>query len=492
MLWQVDNENSMSLASNHDSQPAKARVEPPARAGAAWLSFRTWPLLITAFGTLLLLSVGSGVMTLRRADELYRTLNEVNSAHRQMERSLARMRASIHLSGLVVRDYLLDPSLQRGEEYRQQLRELKATSTNELQRLREVMDPESRTKLGQLESETDAYWDTLDPVFEWNPEEKRAQSYTFLRQTVLPRRTAALALSRELEQINANRLSAQEQEIAQSESGFSYFLLRTLGLTTLLGLIVAIASAVRLASLEKRSALERLRAEQQKERAEDAERQMRTLSQRLVKAQEEERRAISRELHDEISQMLTGLRMELRALRALHKAPEAEFQARLDGSRVVLEQTVQSVRDLAMGLRPSMLDDLGLGPALEWLVRDFSRRYDIPVTLQMDAPVEDLSDAQSTSIFRITQEALTNCARHARAKAVDVKLTASTGGLQLQIHDNGSGIRAPEQRRTGLGLIGMQERARELGGNFRLVSTPGAGTTIVVDLPVEQPMMSHE
>jgi signal transduction histidine kinase len=173
--------------------------------------------------------------------------------------------------------------------------------------------------------------------------------------------------------------------------------------------------------------------------------------------------------------------MELANLEEIRNSPGEEFAARLQEAKQLAEQTLVSVRDLAMGLRPAMLDDLGLGPALEWQGREFSRRSGTPVEVQVDGVVDELPDSHRTCIFRIVQEALTNCARHAQAKSIRIVAHGGPGAVFLSVQDDGVGFAASEGR--GLGLIGIEERARELGGWVTLRSEPGKGTTLRVELP---------
>ena len=182
--------------------------------------------------------------------------------------------------------------------------------------------------------------------------------------------------------------------------------------------------------------------------------------------------------------MLTGLRMEFRSLARLHCAPAEQFQSRIEQGRAVLDQAVQSVRDIAMGLRPSMLDDLGLEAALRWQAREFGRRHDLPVNLTLNADLNNLPDNVKTNLFRVVQEALTNCARHSKASAIDIHFDHMGGDLRLRIEDDGVGI--PQSAiGKGLGLIGIAERARELGGTMEVKSDGKAGGRILITIPAE-------
>jgi signal transduction histidine kinase len=333
-------------------------------------------------------------------------------------------------------------------------------------------------KLQEMRDELSAYWDTLDPVFAWTPQEKQAYSFAFLRDRVIPKRESVLNLTADVEAFNNAALDEQRNAIQQRETEFNSFLQRVVLLSLITGLTVAFAVTYRVSQLESRNVEQHVRTQR-------AEAQMRQLSHQLVHAQEEERKAISRELHDEIGQMLTGLRMEFRSLAHLHNAPANEFQSRIDQGKVLLDQAVQAVRDIAMGLRPSMLDDLGLEAALQWQARDFCRRHDIPVNLTVNARLEDLPDQHKTNLYRIVQEALTNCARHSKAKSIAISIRQQENELRVTVSDDGIGLR-PKSHGGGLGLIGIQERARELGGSVVIESIAEQGTEVTVSIPAER------
>ena len=210
---------------------------------------------------------------------------------------------------------------------------------------------------------------------------------------------------------------------------------------------------------------------------------LRRLSTSVVEAREEERRRIARELHDELGQRLTALKMELSALPAV--SGQAARQERVDGLMTMLDDTLASVRRISSDLRPMMLDDLGLNAAIEWLARDTARRMGIEVTVHLnenDAPVDD---RVATAVFRMVQEALTNVARHARATDVTVALRQHDGELELVVEDNGTGYPEGAMQRDGsFGLLGMRERAAILGGQFEFGNAPGGGARLTVRLPL--------
>lgn len=414
---------------------------------------------------------------IERAKQLNASVSEVNERYHNSARSLERLRSGIHLSSLLLRDYLLDPRAERVAKYRSDMLDLRAQTNEHLQSLLKLMPPREGEKLKEMGEQLDAYWETVDPVFEWTPQEKQAFSFAFLRHRVIPKRESVMNIASDVEAFNNAALQEQRNKIAEQESDFNAFLRRVAIISLLAGLVVAFVSIFRVSQLESRG-------ERQHARTMQAETQLRQLSQQLVHAQEEERRSISRELHDEIGQMLTGLRMEFRSLAKMHNVSPEQFQSRIEQGKALLDQALQSVRDIAMGLRPSMLDDLGLEAALQWQVRDFCRRHEIPVNITVKTSLADLPESDKTNLYRIVQEALTNCARHSKAKSISIVIERENGSLLLVIHDDGIGFR-PGANGKGLGLVGIQERAREMGGSMTIESN-SRGTALTVIMPAER------
>jgi signal transduction histidine kinase len=198
-------------------------------------------------------------------------------------------------------------------------------------------------------------------------------------------------------------------------------------------------------------------------------------------AQEEERRTISRELHDEVGQSLTALAMEAGAAASLARETP-ELRRRLQSIQRLAETSMNTVRNLALLLRPSMLDDLGLVPALRWQAREVAKRTGMKVRVQAEDIAGDLSDEYNTCIYRVVQEALNNSVRHAHARSVRIQVSGGSADVRLAIEDDGDGFDIRNAR--GLGLAGMAERVRNAGGHFQVDSAPGHGTTLSVMLPL--------
>jgi len=204
------------------------------------------------------------------------------------------------------------------------------------------------------------------------------------------------------------------------------------------------------------------------------------LSAKLVRAQENERRVLARELHDEVGQSLSAILMEADNAAAAEGFGEA--REHLLAVRTLAEKTVNEVRDLALLLRPSMLDDFGLVPALNWHAREMTKRTGLNVVLSADEAADDLPDDHKTCIYRLVQEAVNNAARHANARTVEVNVRREDHSVLFNVRDDGSGFDTRFVR--GLGLLGMEERVRRLGGRLTIESSPGRGTSISAELPV--------
>ena len=432
------------------------------------MRLRTWVVAALGLASLVVLTVVSMRASARTAQDIYAQLDQLNNHHRRVEESLRRLRSDVNLSGIFVRDYLLDVARERAPEYREQIAEFRRTNMATLGELKTLIAHDEQ--MASLQAKLEEYWEAFEPLFDWTTSEKIVRSATFLRREVVPRRDAALTIAREIEELNNANLAAQKDEVARRQSAVRDALERMLWQTVLIGLGVSMIVVWRLRVLEKKSDL--------------AEHQMRELSQQLVNAQEEERKHLSRELHDHVAQVLTGLRMELGRIERLTPAAASA----VGECKSLVDELFQTVRGLALGLRPSMLDDLGLQAALEWLVRDFMFRYSINVDLRMAGDFARLPETHRTCVYRVVQEALTNCVRHADAHTIAVAVTMDEATLQLMVRDDGVGLN-PAHRGRGLGLIGIDERVKELHGTVVISPDARRGTTVAVRLPLPAPLV---
>lgn len=216
--------------------------------------------------------------------------------------------------------------------------------------------------------------------------------------------------------------------------------------------------------------------------------ELRLLSRRLLSVQEEERKRISRELHDIIAQTLTGINLQLAVFKSKAVSDAADFHKKIELTQQLIEKSVNTVHRFARDLRPAVLDDLGLIPALKSHLESFMEDTGIRVSLTAFAGISKLSNDERTVLYRVAQEALNNVAQHAKASRAEVRIHQHQETLCMEIHDNGTGFEVNDDAFFGmqsarLGLLGMRERVEMIGGKFRVESTLGEGTTVSVEIP---------
>jgi signal transduction histidine kinase len=216
--------------------------------------------------------------------------------------------------------------------------------------------------------------------------------------------------------------------------------------------------------------------------------QLRHLSRQLLLAQEEERKRISRELHDEIVQTLVGINVHLASLKVKSQLNIKDFLKKINLTQRLVENSVNIVHRFARELRPTVLDDLGLIPALESFIKEFTERTNISIHFKAYAGVEQLNSTKRTVLYRVAQSALSNVDRHAHATEVNVGIEKVHGAIRLEIHDNGKSFEIDRvlfaKRHKRLGLLGSRERVEMVGGKFSIESARGKGTTITAEIPM--------
>ncbi|CAG0932601.1 two-component system, NarL family, sensor histidine kinase ComP [Thermoflexales bacterium] len=248
-------------------------------------------------------------------------------------------------------------------------------------------------------------------------------------------------------------------------------------------MLMALAPAASIAIQNALAYQRRLSAEAELQEAYE---RLRALAANLELVREEERTQIARELHDQLGQALTAMKFDLAWLTDRLVQKDATLAQKAKAITTQMDTMIKTVRRIATELRPGMLDDLGLAASLEWLARDFEKRTGIGCEVRAHSPDLILPRAPSLALFRIFQEALTNVARHASARLIEVSLTASPEALILEVHDDGRGIQASEIAGLhSLGLLGMRERAQRLGGTFEIQGVPGDGTIVTVSIPLK-------
>ncbi len=427
------------------------------------------------FGGLLGIVALAGAGSLLVLTQIRRDDEHIRSQFLLRNHLLNDIRSELYISGTYVRDYLLEPESNRAEVYRANLEDVHRQMETALSAYSAQLDPEEAEHYTALKTELSRYWEVLGPILRWSPAERRVRGYTFLRDEVFPRRQAMLDAAERIATINEQQLKAGNERVVALLVTFQSRLAATLLATLALGIGMAAFSIRRLLKLESDARARYLEIAEAKS-------QLAQLSDRLVQAQETERRALSRELHDEVGQSLSAVLVELRNLSSgLATRPIEQSRSQVELIKGLIESTVRVVRNMALLLRPSMLDDLGLVPALRWQAREVSKRTGMDVSVATDLNSDDLPDDYKTCIYRVVQEALHNCSRHAHASTVRIRVKQESTRLEFSVQDDGQGFDAKQNK--GLGLLGIEERVARLGGVCTIHSEPGKGTVLKVVLP---------
>ena len=432
-------------------------------------------VLVAGFGALLIL------MAIICIDSLH-TLGEFQTANTQIrqdflyrENTLEQVQAGLYESGDIARDYIL---IESGTDTQAMLRTEFQTihheTTAKLNACIQSLTTGKREPFQHLAVELENYWSTIGPILALGAKEKKELGNSVLRGDVLSQHAKILALTKEVRAVNNDELNEAERKTTQVFAQFRRRLLMVATIAFGSGLILAASTIIYVGRLENS-------LEKKYEESLQAQRELKELSKRLVDTEERERRAISRELHDEVGQSLSALLLDVENLTEM-SAEDGVFRQGLQKIKTLAENCVNEVRNMALLLRPSMLDDLGLVPALEWQAREVSKRTGMLVDTVEENVSDNLPEEHKTCVYRIVQEALNNCSKHAYAKNVRVNVRQEPNHLCVSIEDDGKGF--DPSRVRGLGLVGMSERVSQLGGVLKVDSDPARGTCLWVDLPL--------
>ena len=426
----------------------------------------SWLILSLGFGGLLVCVAGAGIGTLLSLQQVRSTEARERKEFLERLKSLDQIRSQIYLSGTYARDFLLSPDAETAKTQAAHLAGLERETHRALEAYGHELDAEEREPFLALRNEIDAYWRVMDATLGWSPQQRERLRFSFFYNELVPRRTAMLQIADRIASVNERGLTRSEAQSAASADRLQRSLILTFGLTLAGGLVLALITIGFILRLERE--LDRRRADLQE------------LSTLLLRAQENERRSLARELHDEVGQSLSAILMETEG--AEYAARGANVAEHLESIRRLAERTLNQVRDLALLLRPSMLDDLGLTPALNWHARETSKRTGRNVVVTADEEIDSLPDEHRTCIYRLVQEAVNNAVRHANARTVEVAVRKEHEKVSVTVQDDGAGFDTRFTR--GLGLLGMEERVRRLGGRLKITSEPGRGTAVHATLPV--------
>ena len=415
-----------------------------------------------------------------RMAELEERSSAINARYTRAQELLTTVRGQVLMGSIYVRDALLDPNPSNADEYRRQLEESYRTADEVLQGYVPVVDvPGEQRRIARLRREIDEFRKTLLEVLGTDPRAWQVEARELLRRRIMPKREGVMNISEEVQALNRSAFVQQQLDIAALYRATQRRVWQTVGFALAASLAIALVVTMYASRLEQRVQRQRLR---------DAEttRDLQRLSSQLLTAQEEERRSIARELHDEVGQVLTAIKVELAIAERAVDAAGGDIAA-LRNARGIADGALHTVRDLSRLLHPAMLDDLGLAPAIDWYLKGFGRRHGLKIELLKDGVDQRLTADTEAAVYRIVQEALTNVAKHAQATTVRVFLQRLTNTLLVTIEDDGIGFRPEEVSEPGttrgIGLVGIRERVMQLRGNLRLETAPGKGTRLTVEVP---------
>lgn len=430
-----------------------------------------------AFLGLLGLMLGSGLAALRDLDQMHAQEQAARRQFFQRTQALSGLCLSIELYSDSIQHYVATPADDAVPAIRSRLAQLQEDLASALDSYDPVRHPREVSALETIQNLFARQRDLVNQMLAWGPDERRQRAPLLVHREVAPIDAEILERSDQLRLANDQQLHDADQALLVEFSDLQASLTRSIVLALVSAFVLIFASMFYILRLERQT---RLRyAEVVRSRHE-----LEQLSARLVDAQETERRNISRELHDEVGQTLGALLVDFGRLLAALPSAAPQFVEQVGGMKSVAERTVRAVRNLALLLRPSMLDDLGLVPALEWQGREVSRTSPIEVDVQSSGVSEDLPDEYKVTIYRLVQEALHNAVRHSQAHNAAVRVEQRDNHIHVEVSDDGGGF--DPARARGLGILGMEERVKRLGGTLSIESKPGQGTTLRADLPLHR------
>jgi signal transduction histidine kinase len=412
-----------------------------------------------------------------RIKEAQQRATAINARYTSAQDALATVRTQALTGSVVLRDALLDPDSRKVAQYRSQLEQIYKGIDATLDGYVQVSEsPAERGEFALLRQELDAFRDTMLEVLATDSSHWRDEARQLLSLRVTPKRDIVISVSERVQALNRVAYIDRQRELADVYGAVQRELWQLLGLALAIGVGVAVIAVLYAGRLERRI---RRQMTKDLELTSDLQR----LSEKLVTAQEHERRQIARELHDEIGQALTAIKVELACVQNAIDSGHVSASL-LHDARSITDSALHQVRDLSYLLHPAALDELGLFAATNSYLQRFGKRHGVAARLIQNGMTPRLSHDVELAAYRIIQEALTNVARHSGATSCRVLLSYASGHLRICIEDNGSGFdvsRRPSE--SGLGLIGIRERSSHFHGTALVESEPGQGTRLIVDLP---------
>ena len=432
-------------------------------------------ILAPAFLGLLAMMLLSGRTALDDLNAMHGREETARHQFFQRTQALSGLALSIQIYSETVQHYVASPDAS-GDQLRKQLNRLQADIELAFDGYPAGQQSPEIASLRVIEKLYREQREMLAGMLSWPPDERRRRAPLLIDREIEPLQIEILRRADQLRLLNDEQLHETDQSLLAEFGTLQGHLTRSIVLALGSGLLLILASMIYILRLERQTRLrydELVRSRSQLE----------ALSARLVDAQETERRNLSRELHDEVGQTLGALLVDFGRLSAALGDCSPEVKAMVAQMKSVAERSVRSVRNLALLLRPSMLDDLGLVAALEWQGREVSRTSEMEVDVQSENVSEALPDDYKVTIYRLVQEALNNAVRHSGARNARVRVEQNGAHIRLTVNDDGRGFDPGRSR--GMGMLGMEERVRRLGGHIEFRSEAGRGSTVSAELPVE-------
>ena len=440
-----------------------------------WRPLGSRAALIAGFGALLVLMAIICIDALRTLRTFESSAIQSRRDFLYREHTLEQVRAALYDTGNIVRDYSLTDSDPHAQEIlRTEFQAIRGQTMAALKTCIDSLPAGKKDPFQHLATELESNWSAIGSMLALDRREKAENRNFLVDRDILAQHRAVLAITREISAVNDAELQEADRRLGAASAMFQRRLLLVGAIATPLGLILAATTIIYVGRLERN-------VEEKYRESLRTQHELKDLSQRLVDTEERERRAVSRELHDEVGQSLSALLLNVEGLAEM-PPQEDTFKERLRSVKMLAENCVNEVRNMALLLRPSTLDDLGLIPALEWQAREVSKRTGMLVETVEENVSDSLPEAHKTCVYRVVQEALNNCSRHASARSVRVVVCQEPYLLRVSIEDDGKGFDASRVR--GLGLVGMNERVSQLGGKLKVDSGPTTGTRIRIDLPL--------
>jgi len=432
-------------------------------------------VLFLAFAALLLLMLAAGLSALSRLRQLHDIEQQVSNRFLSHTQALSTIVISVDIYDDQLARFLLEQGSEGRAQKGSEIASHAERAHSALRRYPPDRGPREQQLLQEIEKELSEQETASSTFLSLSPQDRKGRSLQFVHQQLLPLSLSILQVSQEIASVNNEQLAQGNRDLSIKLKSLQTNVRNMLLLALSAGLSLSAIGSFYIVKLER----------QDRNRycaLEDSRRELEKLSARLVDVQEEERRSIARELHDEVGQTLEALLVGLGGLSRLVPATNSTARDQIDRVKSLAENSIKTVRDIALLLRPSMLDDLGLIPALEWQVREVSRRGEVEAEVHAEMPSEDLPDEVKVCVYRLVQEALNNAAAHASAKNARVVVMRSADKLSVTVTDNGRGF--DSQRVRGMGLLGMEERVKRLGGILKVQSQAGHGTSVIAELPL--------